>query len=178
MVNIIISLLAVLKFFFPYLFIGLNFFKERPKILAKYSMNTQEVLHHKLPSQRLWLFFFFPLSILSDLTHHRIQFLQCFLDSTNAKPLSHFSIPYHKSQSESESLYVVSHLCVSQLCPTLCEPMACGLPGISIHGIFQAIILKRVANSFSTCLSMENDISSGPFQSTQVYDLTNIYTQI
>ena len=34
-----ISLLAVLKKKFPYLFIGLNFFKEKPKILAKYFMN-------------------------------------------------------------------------------------------------------------------------------------------
>ena len=34
-----ISLLAVLKKKFPYLFIGLNFFKEKPKLLAKYFMN-------------------------------------------------------------------------------------------------------------------------------------------
>ena len=26
---------------------------------------------------------------------------------------------------------------VAQLCPTLCDPMDCGLPGPSIHGIFQ-----------------------------------------
>ena len=26
---------------------------------------------------------------------------------------------------------------VAQLCPTLCDPMDCGLPGSSIHGIFQ-----------------------------------------
>ena len=25
-----------------------------------------------------------------------------------------------------------------QLCPTLCDPMDCSLPGSSIHGIFQA----------------------------------------
>ena len=30
---------------------------------------------------------------------------------------------------------------VTQLCPTLCNPMDCSLPGSSIHGIFQARIL-------------------------------------
>ena len=38
---------------------------------------------------------------------------------------------------------------VAQLCPTLCDPMGCGLPGSSIHGIFQARILEWVALSFS-----------------------------
>ena len=28
---------------------------------------------------------------------------------------------------------------VTQLCPTLCDPMDCSLPGSSVHGIFQAI---------------------------------------
>ena len=31
---------------------------------------------------------------------------------------------------------------VAQLCPTLCDPMDCGLPGSSVHGIFQAKILE------------------------------------
>ena len=30
---------------------------------------------------------------------------------------------------------------VSQLCPTVCDPMDCSLPGSSAHGIFQARIL-------------------------------------
>ncbi|XDA71052.1 hypothetical protein R6Z07F_001407 [Ovis aries] len=38
---------------------------------------------------------------------------------------------------------------VIQLCPTLCDPMDCSLPGSSIHGIFQARILECVAISFS-----------------------------
>ena len=32
-----------------------------------------------------------------------------------------------------------------QLCPTLCNPMDCSLPASSVHGIFQARILERVA---------------------------------
>ena len=37
----------------------------------------------------------------------------------------------------------------SQLCPTLCNPIDCSPPGSSVHGIFQARILKWVAISFS-----------------------------
>ena len=38
---------------------------------------------------------------------------------------------------------------VAQLCPTLCDPVDCSLPGSSVHGIFQAIVLEWVAISFS-----------------------------
>ena len=38
---------------------------------------------------------------------------------------------------------------VTQLCPTLCDPMDCSPLGSSIHGIFQARILEWVAISFS-----------------------------
>ena len=36
-----------------------------------------------------------------------------------------------------------------QLCPTLCDLIDCSPEGFSIHGIFQARILKWVAISFS-----------------------------
>ena len=45
-----------------------------------------------------------------------------------------------KVKSESE---------VTQFCPTLRDPMDCGLPGSSIHGIFQARVLEWVALAFS-----------------------------
>ena len=45
-----------------------------------------------------------------------------------------------KSESESE---------VAQSCPTLIDPMACSLPGSSIHGIFQARVLEWGAIVFS-----------------------------
>ena len=38
---------------------------------------------------------------------------------------------------------------VSQSCPTLSDPMDCSLPGSSVHGIFQAIVLEWVAISLS-----------------------------
>ena len=37
---------------------------------------------------------------------------------------------------------------VAQLCPALCDPVDCSLPGSSIRGILQARILEWVAISF------------------------------
>ena len=37
---------------------------------------------------------------------------------------------------------------VTQLCPTLCNPMDCRLPGSYVHGIFQARIVEWVATPF------------------------------
>ena len=45
-----------------------------------------------------------------------------------------------KVKSESE---------VTQLCPILSDPMACSLPGSSVHGIFQARVLEWGAIAFS-----------------------------
>ena len=46
---------------------------------------------------------------------------------------------------------------VAQLCPTLCDPMDCSLPGSSVHGIFQARIMEWVAISFSRGSSWPRD---------------------
>ena len=45
-----------------------------------------------------------------------------------------------KVKSESE---------VTQLCPTLSDPMDCSLPGSSVHGILQARVLVWGAIAFS-----------------------------
>ena len=48
--------------------------------------------------------------------------------------------------------YVVSEWSqVTQLCLTLCHPVACSPTGSSVHGILQARILEWVAISFSLC---------------------------
>ena len=47
----------------------------------------------------------------------------------------------------------------TQLCPTLCDPMDCSLPGSSVHGIFQARILEWVAISYSWGSSRPKDQS-------------------
>ena len=46
---------------------------------------------------------------------------------------------------------------VIQSCPTLCDPMDCSLPGSSVHGIFQAIVLEWTAISFSRGSSQPRD---------------------
>ena len=38
---------------------------------------------------------------------------------------------------------------VAQLCPTLCSPMDCSLPGSSVHGTLQARILEWIAITFA-----------------------------
>ena len=59
---------------------------------------------------------------------------------TNRLRLRKQTYDYQRGESESE---------VAQLCPTLCDPMDCSLPGSSVHGIFQAIVLEWIAISFS-----------------------------
>ena len=46
---------------------------------------------------------------------------------------------------------------VAQLCLTLCNPVDCGLPGSSIHGILHAGILEWIAISFSRGSSQPRD---------------------
>jgi len=55
-----------------------------------------------------------------------------------------------KVKSESE---------VAQSCPTLRDPMDCSLPGSSVHGIFQARVLKWGAPAFSIKSCYKQDIS-------------------
>ena len=46
---------------------------------------------------------------------------------------------------------------VAQSCQTLCDPMACSLPGSSVHAILQARILEWAAISFSRGSSRPRD---------------------
>ena len=46
---------------------------------------------------------------------------------------------------------------VAQSCLTLCDPMECSLPGSSVHGIFQEIVLEWIAISFSRGSSRPRD---------------------
>ena len=63
----------------------------------------------------------------------------------------HFLLQCMKVKSESEVAQVV-YLKVTQLCPTLTDPMDCSLPGSSVHGIFQARVLGWGAIAFSNYL--------------------------
>ena len=76
---------------------------------------------------------------------------------------------YLSSQNLSDSickLGIIMWKCeVAQLCPTLCYPMDCSLPGSSLHGILQARVLEWGAISFSRGSSRCRDrtqVSSTP----------------
>ena len=92
-------------------------------------------------------------SVVSDsLRPHGLQpaRLLCAWDSPgrNTEVGCHFLLQCMKVKSESE---------VAQLCPTLCDPMDCSPPGFSVHGIFQARILEKVAISFFRGSSQPKD---------------------
>ena len=60
------------------------------------------------------------------------------------------------------SIFVIIKDCeseseVAQLCLTFCDPMDCSLPGSSVHGTFQAIVLEWIAISFSRGSSWPRD---------------------
>ena len=50
---------------------------------------------------------------------------------------------------------------VAQSCPTLCDPMDCGLSDSSVRGILQARILEWVAYPFSRGSSRSWDLNQG-----------------
>ena len=64
--------------------------------------------------------------------------------------ISTFTYTHHGLDKESE-------IEVTQSCPTLCNPMDCSLPGSSVHGIFQAIVLEWIAISFCRGSSWPRD---------------------
>ena len=51
------------------------------------------------------------------------------------------------SQAPSRIALMCTHAKSLQLCPTLCDPMDCSLPGSSVHGILQARTLEWVVTS-------------------------------
>ena len=60
---------------------------------------------------------------------------------------------------DSPQVHICECVCVlvTQLCPTLCDPIDCSLPGFSVHWLLQARILEWVAISFSMGSSQPRD---------------------
>ena len=86
-----------------------------------------------------------PVKPISDMKHMQITSIQTWYISQFLKIYKQsFIILSIKSE-------------VAQLCPALCDPMGCSLAASSIHGIFQASILERVAISFSRSSSLPRD---------------------
>ena len=95
--------------------------------------------------------------------------------SHGRRSLVGYSLWCHKELNMTEWLSI--HSCclyipewvseVTQLCPTLCDPVDCSLPGSSVHGILQARILEWVTISFSR----GSYISLNPHYSPSVFTL-------
>ena len=80
-----------------------------------------------------------------------------------------FTISYNHATTSAHSYppaFVAMSVLVAQLCPTLCDPVDCSLPGSSVHGILQARILEWIAIAFSRG-------SSWPRNLTQVSSISN-----
>ena len=79
--------------------------------------------------------------------------LYCKAD-TNGPPCK-VKIPWPTLQDDSIIGKLIHHprdrqdMGCAQSCLTLCDPMDCGPPGSSVHGLFQARILAWVAISYS-----------------------------
>ena len=56
---------------------------------------------------------------------------------------------YNRSAAAVPIRYICLHACMHAQCPTPCNPMDCGLPGSSVHGILHSRILEWIAISFS-----------------------------
>ena len=84
-------------------------------------------------------------------------------DSRDQYGSLHCSIIHSSKKRETTCLSVEGCVCVCtrakllQSCPTLCDPMDCGLPGSSVHGILQARTLEWLAISFSRGSSRPRD---------------------
>ena len=68
-------------------------------------------------------------------------------------------VPWTARRSNQSILKESSSGCslVTRLCPTLRDPMACGTPGSSVHGILQARTLEWVVIPFSKGSSRPRD---------------------
>ena len=69
-------------------------------------------------------------------------------------PYHHLSIHFSHTTT---SMYMKVKVLVTQLCPTLCDPMDCSPPCSSVHGILQARMLEWVAIRFSRGSSQPRD---------------------
>ena len=88
------------------------------------------------------------------------------LPLVSKEELSSVSLFYFNSHESCLSCLVVFPTAAAaatkslQLCPTLCDPMDCSLPGFSVRGILQARTLEWVAISFSNAWKWKVKVKS------------------
>ena len=59
------------------------------------------------------------------------------------------TVPAQDLMKQGTIIFIESESEVAQSCLILCNLIDCSLPGSSVHGIFQAILLEWIAISFS-----------------------------
>ena len=68
-----------------------------------------------------------------------------------------------------DSFSLCVHAKMLQLCPTLCNPMDCSLPGSSVREILQARILEYAALSFSKGSPRPRDRALGLLPCSRIF---------
>ena len=123
----------------------MTFCSESPVMISSYKANS--FFYDNKEEWIIYTYILFKVHILIFIFQFNISFWNNFTFRKNFKNSTKFPASLH-IESESE---------VAQSCPTLCDPMDCSLPGSSVHGIFQAIVLEWVAISFSRGSSWPRD---------------------
>ena len=98
---------------------------------------------------------------LRNQTHQSTQAQGALLQSLKICSTNHGRTLGEEISSNTKAFHLLFQLCVCvlviQLCPTLCDPMDCSLPGFSVYGILQARTLEWVAIPFSREPSQPRD---------------------
>ena len=93
-------------------------------------------------------------TVLDNKTHHHLLKQNCLVIQFMLKYI--LIVNFQRLQRSPSP--VLSRVCVhAQSCPTFCNPRDCSPPVSSVHGIFQAGILKWVAISYSRGSSPHRD---------------------
>ena len=100
-------------------------------------------------SRRLWLVICFEALKGQSTDHIYIITRQNDVCITHLSEIWLFSSGSLTTRSISSFNFFMKWSEVAQSCLTLCDPIDWGLPGSSVHGIFQAIVLEWIAISFS-----------------------------
>ena len=122
-----------------------------PSIFASIRIFSNESVPH-IRWPKYWSFSISPSNECSGLISFRTDWFDLLAVQ---RSLESSPAPQFKSINSSVFSFLYSptltsiHSELTQSCPTLCDPMDCSLPGSSVHGIFQAIVLEWVATAFS-----------------------------
>ena len=122
-----------------------------------YCCHTHRLSPHQCPSFLLYrvVLSSWTLCMLSLCLLHPANSCLAFRTQTLVSAGNYFD--YVPALQDGHPSYMLSSFLVTQLCPTLCNPMDCSPSGSSIYGIFQARILEWVAMSFSRGSSQPRD---------------------